>query len=632
MCGLAGFYNFSRQKESNTNKIWDMIDLQKHRGPDDSAVFSLDSASSYSSLSTKRNSPLDTSCDLFFGFNRLSILDLSDNGRQPMLSEDGNVALMMNGEIYNAFDHQRVLNSKGHKFQSTSDTEVVLKLYLEYGMDGMIDMLNGMFAIVIWDMRIKTLFLARDRFGIKPLYFLQENERFAFSSELKSFQVLPDFTFRFDESKLDEFLVFRNVINDTLLKNIRNCPPGTYLSVGKSGSISEHRFHSLENEGNVPISSQESFSKLEKSLRESVSRQMISDVKLGCQLSGGVDSSIVTYFANKSLEEGQLETISIDFVNSLYSESKFIEQVTKKIELVAHKYFLNPDYYFKKIDSATWHFEQPLNHPNTIGIYLLSEQAKKHVTVLLSGEGADEILAGYDRFIDCIGSPFLKRSFFSKIKQNTSSLFSFLKNYIDDKNRLIMASSFTSTKIVNELYPEFEMDSALQKRKKILEGLTGNSLLKHRKYEILTYLPDLLMRQDKMSMAHSIENRVPFLDNEMVQTSLNILKENLINKWNGNIEGKLLLKRLCGEKLGNNFAFRKKQGFGIPLKDFMATDEFQTRWFDEIEPGIKARGIFCNEPVSNWVSNINNAEPVQLDAIWLMSGFEIWAKQFLDYQ
>lgn len=621
---------FDRRKDENTITIREMIALHKHRGPDDSAVLGVNTEDSITDLHVNKDHDFQKPSNLLFGFNRLSILDLSISGRQPMISGNGKVALMMNGEIYNAFDYKDDLKAKGYVFQSTTDTEVVLNLYMEYGMEGMIQRLNGMFAIVIWDMRIKKLFLARDRFGIKPLYILKEKGRFSFSSEMKSFKALPDFSFELDRDKIDEFLLFRNVINDTLFKNIFNCVPGTYLSVSVSGEIREHTYYDVNNEGANLISREESFTKLENTLRESVQRQMISDVKLGCQLSGGVDSSLVTYFAKRSLEKGALETISIKFSNPIFSEEEYIDEVAAKLELQAHKYTMDPDYYFRELENATWHFEQPLNHPNTIGIYLLSEKARKHVTVLLSGEGADEALAGYDRFIYAVDSPYLNRRFISKLKQNSSGLLNFLRYYVDEESRLIMESSFGNPYIAANLYPEFDFMSALGKRKRVLKNLEGESLLKRRKYEILTYLPDLLMRQDKMSMAHSIENRVPFLDNEMITTSLNIPGCELVNDRNGKKEAKLLLKRLCEQKFGDQFAFRRKKGFGIPLKDFMGSRDFQNRWNNEIEPGINKRGIFQTDSVSKWISNIESATPVQLDSIWLMTSFEIWARKYLD--
>ncbi|MGC4041439.1 MAG: asparagine synthase (glutamine-hydrolyzing) [Flavobacterium sp.] len=567
--------------------------------------------------------------DLIFGFNRLSILDLSPAGHQPMISPNGKIVLMMNGEIYNAFDFKPELEQKGYTFKSTSDTEVVVHLYAEYGMEKMVSMLNGMFAMAIYDFDLDTLFLARDRFGIKPLYILQEEGRLAFGSEMKSFKPLPGFKFEPDFSKLDEFLLFRNVINDTLFKNIVNCTPGTYLSI-KNGSIQSHVYYELDKEGAQVLEHKDSGIALENALRKSVDSQMISDVKLGCQLSGGVDSSLVSYYAAKSLNEGNLETISIIFKDPRFSEEKYIDKVARELDLKAHKYEMDAQYYFEVLEKAIWHFEHPLNHPNTIGIYLLSQEAKKHVTVLLSGEGADECLSGYSRFTRALQFPYFKREFLGGLKRNSKFAFEYLGYFLNRNKRMVMETAYGSLATAHSLKANFNLDKAINDRVKTLGKLNGNTNLKQRKYELLTYLPDLLMRQDKMSMAHCIENRVPFLDNEMVTTSLNIPGELLVAKRKGKDENKVLLKDICASKFGEDFAYRDKMGFGIPLREFFSSEIFRQKWNAKIAPGIKKRGIFELSELDSWIENIANASSDQMDAIWMMLGFELWAQHYLD--
>ena len=629
MCGFTGYFNLNNALETNNQVIREMIAIQKHRGPDDSGIVGINTKEkNFEEISSTTTANFSTSKDLLFGFNRLSILDLSPNGHQPMISPDKKVILMMNGEVYNAFDFKDDLISKGHTFKSTSDTEVVLHLYLEYGIEKMVKMLNGMFALAIYDFTLDSLFLVRDRFGIKPLYILQEENRIAFASEMKSFKPLPNFKFEADFSRMDEFLLFRNLINTTLFKNIVNCTPGTYLKI-KNGTISSHTFYDINSEGNQIITSNEK-EVLEKALQKSVSSQMISDVKLGCQLSGGVDSSLVTYFAAQNVAKGNLETISITFKNPNFSEEKYIDYVAEQLSLKAHKYEMEATYYFDVLEKAIWHFEHPLNHPNTIGIYLLSEQAKKHVTVLLSGEGADESLAGYSRFIRAKENKLLSKSFFGGLKRNKNSAIDYLSYALNPDKKMIMETAFGSVATAKALRPSFKLSKAIIDRNNTLKKVTGETCLRQRKYELLTYLPDLLMRQDKMSMAHSIENRVPFLDNEMVTTSLNISGDKLIAQHNNKREGKKVLKDICAEKFDEKFAYRDKMGFGIPLREFMTTQFFQNKWQNEIEPNLKKRNQFQLDVVSSWVKNIKTATPEQLDAIWLLLGFEVWAKQYLD--
>ena len=607
-----------------------MIAIQKHRGPDDSGIVGINTFDkNIEHTIIDQDANFSTPKNLLFGFNRLSILDLSANGHQPMVSADNKVVLMMNGEIYNAFDFQEELIQKGHVFKSTSDTEIVLHLYLEYGMEAMIKKLNGMFALAIYDFNLSTLFLGRDRFGIKPLYILQEKNRLAFASEMKSFKKLPEFIFEPDFSRLDEFLLFRNLINTTLFKNISNCKPGTYLSI-TNDKIKTHVFYDIENEGNRPVALRQSFSELEKVLKKSVKRQMVSDVKLGCQLSGGVDSSLVTYYASKNLEKGNLESISITFKDKKFSEESFVDLVADKLSLRAHKFEMKAEYYFDVIEKAIWHFEHPLNHPNTVGIYLLSQEAKKLVTVLLSGEGADESLAGYNRFLISEENKIFTKSFFGGLKRNWNYVFHYLSYALNSEKKMVMATAFGSIATAKALKPSFKLDNAISNRVGTLKGLKGPINTRQRKYELLTFLPDLLMRQDKMSMAHSIENRVPFLDNEMVSIALNIPSEALIAVHNKKLECKKVLKDIAAQKFGEPFAYREKMGFGIPLRSFMGSKIFQNKWKDIIEPGLKKRDLFKVTQLSKWVKNIEKASPQQLDAIWLMFGFELWAKQYLD--
>ncbi|MEZ4877588.1 MAG: asparagine synthase (glutamine-hydrolyzing) [Flavobacterium sp.] len=630
MCGFTGFYNFSFPFQSNNHAIREMIEIQKHRGPDDSGIIGINTLEkNFETISIESDADFRSEKNLLFGFNRLSILDLSPNGHQPMVSPDEQVVLMMNGEIYNAFDYKEDLIQKGHVFKSTTDTEIVLHLYLEYGMEGMISRLNGMFALAIYDFKLETLFLARDRFGIKPLYILQEENRIAFASEMKSFKKLPNFKFEPDYSNLDEFLLFRNLINTTLFKNITNCIPGTYLTVNNQ-KITPHVFYDIDQEGRNTVEDKEAFVTLENALQKSVQSQMISDVKLGCQLSGGVDSSLVTYYAAKNLEKGNLETISITFKDPKFSEEKYIDFVAEKLNLQAHKYEMSADYYFDVIEKAIWHFEHPLNHPNTIGIYLLSQEAKKHVTVLLSGEGADESLAGYSRFMSVKENKLFTKSFFGGLKRNINFAADYLSYALNPDKKLIMETAFGSITTAKALLPRFELNKAINERNKTLKRLKGTVNLRQRKYELLTYLPDLLMRQDKMSMAHSIENRVPFLDNDMVATALAISDEALITKHNNKLECKKVLKDIAAQKFGESFAYRDKMGFGIPLREFMSSTTFQDKWYNTIEPNMKKRGLFQTTELSKWVKNIATATPVQLDAIWLMFGFEIWASQYLE--
>lgn len=627
MCGISGYF-LKQSFESNSESILNMLYLQKHRGPDDSGVLGINMAhGSLEEVNAVEPSIFTNKPNLIFGFNRLSIMDLSPAGYQPMIDIESKVALMMNGEIYNAFDYRPELIQKGYFFKGGSDTEVVLYLYLEFGLDGLLERLNGMFALTIYDGRHQEFYLVRDRVGIKPLYVLHETNRIAFSSELKSFKALSNFKFELDETKLSEFLLFRNVINKTLFKNVVNLEPGSYWVINSSNDVQIKTYYNLRNEGRGDLI--KSKLALEQSLKNSVRRQMISDVKLGCQLSGGVDSSLVTAFAAETLSEGSLETVSIVFDEKNFSEKEFIDKVSEQFKLISHQFTLDSSMYFDLLDEAIWHFEHPLNHPNTIGIKLLSREAKKHVTVLLSGEGADEALAGYGRFSPSILN-FFSLETFRKVLKNKRHFFEFIKVWKQKENRFLLQTAFTSFDCAFSIYSKFSVEKALESRKNIWNSIHDHFLKRKRKYELLTYLPDLLMRQDKMSMAHTIENRVPFLDNEILETALCIPDEKLVKKLSGKWEGKFLLKEICSDIFGKSFSYRNKMGFGVPLKSFLTSNIFIERWNNEILPGIQKRGIFNHEQLAYWMNNSKKMNPEQLDVVWLMVGFEVWAKQYLD--
>jgi asparagine synthase (glutamine-hydrolysing) len=630
MCGITGFINF-KSAVGETEVLEKMKRLQMHRGPDDSGgVAASFNGQNIINLDGDAENSLSGTENIWLGFNRLSIQDISYAGHQPMLDQNSKVAFTLNGEIYNAHDFRDDLISKGYQFKSRTDTEVAFKLYLEYGINGMLSRLNGMFAIVILDLRSRSLFLARDRYGIKPLYILKQKSRISFSSEMKGFKALPDFNFSLNTDQLGEFMLFRNTINHTLFNDIKNIDPGTYLEITPDQQIKTTRFHDIDSDGHRSLNEGQVLEVLGTTLQSSVSRQMVSDVKLGSQLSGGVDSSLVTYYASKTLNKGQLETVSITFDNDDFSEKNYIDYITNRLSIKSHQFQLDSQYYFDAIENTTWHFEQPLNHPNTIGIFLLSQEAKKHVTVLLSGEGADEILAGYSRFINQTQSAWEpKRLFYNLYKSKFNPLL-LSKAYLNPKTRLILSSSFNSPGEAKQLFGGFNFEQALSQRIALYDSLKNSGVKKHRRYEIMTYLPDLLMRQDKMSMAHSIENRVPFLDNEMVDMAMSVDDALVIANHKGSLQAKKILKDLCTQIFNENFAYRKKMGFSIPLQEFFNSKKYREHWNDLVYPGIKKRGIFNHKRLSDIYSKRNAGASSNLDLIWMMYSFELWAQKYLD--
>ena len=631
MCGIAGYYNTNTQSIKDSAAILRMLEFQKHRGPDDSGLMAFNLREAYSQeLSIRDAVTFENKFDGLIGFNRLSILDLSENGHQPMCTFDGMVILTFNGEIYNAFDFKDELIADGVSFKSTTDTEIVLYLYVKYGFAGMVKRLNGMFALVIVDLRKKKLYLTRDRFGIKPLYIFQTAGIFAFSSEIKSFFALHEFEPELNTLILDEYLLFRSTLDNTLLKQVRPLEPGTYTVYSYEKGFSTVRYFDLNEyhrEDCFKISLMNAKTNFKNVLYNSVQRQLLSDVKLGCQLSGGIDSSLVTWLAKKSKHDDLLESVSIIFNEKQFSEERYVDYVAALYGITAHKFVLDATSYMDAFKDATWHFEAPLNHPNTIGIYLLAQRSKEYVTVLLSGEGADEVFGGYERFLN-LTNPYRLRTIMSGLKRNWNNPISYLMSYSDPAFRAVMASAFITPQMAKLLRPEFTIQGAIQNRRAFFQTLSGSLFDRQVKYEMKSYLPDLLTRQDTMSMAHSIENRVPFLDNLLVDHAFTIPEQYLLSSKGDARETKYLLKMLVADIFGESFAFRKKMGFGIPLRSFFADKLFNTWLHDEILPNIIQRGMFQTRLVSEWVKRINSIHAVELEALWIMVSFEVWMKQY----
>lgn len=630
MCGITGYIYLNNNRIDSVGTIKNMLSSQNHRGPDDSGIHAFNLGERTGKAIEDDTDFTDTRFTGVLGFNRLSIRDLSINGHQPMTADEGKVIIVFNGEIYNAIDYKEELVNDGVIFKSHTDTEILLHLYLKYGFHEMMKMLNGMFAIVIVDLREGVVFFGRDRFGIKPLYVYEKDGLLAFSSEIKSFYNLEGFKPELNHEMLSEYLLFRNNINNTLFKNIINLSQGHFMQLDALGNQETTKYFDVNNYNRESLIKENNKAEetITQVLVKAVNSQLVSDVKLGCQLSGGIDSSIITYEANRINGSKSMESVSVIFENKKYSEEKYIDVVSEKTGVFAHKLVLEDVYYLDNILDATWHLDAPINHPNTIGIYLLSEQAKKHVTVLLSGEGADEVFGGYDRFL--WGSTLFKnRRILFELKVTDKPL-ELLKVIIGKPERIILSSAFMHLDIAKALYPGFNIKKALGNRMKIFTELTGSTFDKQIKYEIKTYIPDLLMRQDKMSMAHSIENRVPFLDNDIVewafsQPEIDFKGKNPKTKEKDN---KFQLKQYCASIFGDDFSFRPKMGFGIPLKEFMDSKAYQELFNEIIMPGVKKDGIFNYELIYFWGQNVNSISSREIESLWITSAFQIWKYRF----
>lgn len=384
MCGIAGF--IERKKSVHPAILEAMQGILHHRGPDDkgSAIFTL-SASEQDKV------------DMGVAHVRLSIRDLSPNGHQPMYNQEGNIMIAFNGEIYNSEELRPLLSNK-YSFKSTSDTEVLLYLYQEFGMDKTLEMLDGMYAICLVDFRSDTVYLVRDKLGEKPLYYWDNGETFLFASEYKAFYCHPDFKAELEENNIDEYFLFRYVADGgTLLRGVYNLKPGHYRVLSQ-GKWNEVQYWTLPETSAALLDTDQAKREFEATLKKSVQRRAISDVPVGIQLSGGVDSSVLSYYLKDAIDTS-LHTFGVTLKDSDLSEEKYIDYVNEKLNFTPHKISYDSNSFFNTWLESTWYFEQPMNHEGTIGLIKLNREAKKTVSVMLCGEGADESLAGYDRYV-----------------------------------------------------------------------------------------------------------------------------------------------------------------------------------------------------------------------------------------
>jgi len=638
MCGIAGIVNLDGAP-SDPRIVARMLELQAHRGPDDrgTRLFSLATGRS---LEYVAGAPArtDHSFEGALGFVRLSILDLSIEGHQPMCNADASLFIAFNGEIYNAFDFVPELEAAGFRFHSRTDTEIILYLYERYGLEGTLKRLNGMFVIVIVDLRKREVYVVRDHMGVKPLYWTQAGSALLFASEAKAFLAHPEFKAQLDEACLDEYLAFRYCAGDRhLLKGVKQLRPGHCMRIA-NGAVALRRYWEIPDAADrLPISRAQATDQLEELLRRSVKSQLLSDVKVGCQLSGGIDSSLVSVVA-RSYFDADMDSFSIVFDNPTYSEERWAREASTVAGAVGHRYPFTDEDFFSALGVATWHLDQPLNHPNSLGIFLLAKCARAHVTVLLSGEGADELFGGYHRHyyagIRTKLLPFVPiLQHLPGVGQKIGSVFGSDQSSAGDA--FIAASRFQSAEQLRQIRPDANLAAAIAERRELfMEGRDGH-LKNCLKYDQQTYLVDLLVRQDKMCMAHSMENRVPFLDRRIVEFVRRLPDDYLVGPsltlpQKVPKKTKIVLKDLSRRTFRDAFVYRQKSGFGLPLIDYFADNRFGQLMMESLLPGMKRRDLLRHEGVERLWRNLVHGGHGADESLWISIALEIWAQRFVD--
>lgn len=530
-----------------------MRDSMTHRGPDDAGHW--------------------LTAHVALGSRRLAILDLSDRGHMPMSTSDGRYQIVYNGEVYNHPELRRMLQSRGHSFRSGTDTEVLLALFAEEG-PAMLDRLNGMFALAIWDSLDQSLFLARDRFGIKPLYYAVDEQLLYFASEQKAL-FAAGLTPRFDPTTWEELLVFRYVAGSrTPLAGISRLLPGHWMR-WRNGAVESCCWWSLSDRAsavreNLPADAIRWFG---QTFDDSVSLRRVSDVPLGVLLSGGLDSSSVA--ASLSVHGGAgVSSFTMRFAESDYDEGPLARQVADRWGLAFHECRLSAEQLFSQLEHASWLNDEPLAHGNDVHLWAVSKFAKQHVTVLLSGEGSDELLGGYVRYQPLL-HPWLiagARRALPRIARVVP-----LRGRLEKLNRFIALGPLDNFVLFNscDVLPAdlrtigFEPTGRFEYRENVLDAakrLYPREPFRQAMYsDQHTFLCSLLDRNDRMTMGASIECRVPFLDYRLLETAAALPTHTLLSRW----KSKHLLRASVGSRLPPAVLQARKWGFGVPWRSYM---------------------------------------------------------------
>lgn len=628
MCGIAGFVDCQRTAHGSPTVIVSMMETIRHRGPDGHGVYQ----DAYACL----------------GHRRLSIIDVA-NGHQPMTNEDESLWITYNGEIFNHAGLRPVLEQKGHRYQTHCDTEAILHAYEEYGAN-CVDRFRGMFAFAIWDKKQRVLFAARDRLGIKPFYYYWNGSLFVFASEIKAILEHPAVSAQFAGELLPEYLAFGYASGEqTLFSGIRKLMPGHRLTLDV-----DSRTLSLERYWDVPVTSGEDEQRSESEwvaecrqrLEETVRMRLMSDVPLGMFLSGGVDSSAIAALM-KRMVSTPVQTFAVGYAEAEYSELEYARAVARTIGTDHHEVRLSMEEFFHALPKLIWHEDEPITWPSSVSLYFVSRLAARHVKVVLTGEGSDELFAGYNRYRHYqFNSRWARRYRILPERMRAA-----IRQWVAT-SRLLSASArrkaqhtfvgrelgFESLQLDN-LYCAFsasEQRSLL--RSHFPPGAVYRSYLNYWEAEPRcselrrmlyadqkTYLVELLMKQDQMSMACSIESRVPFLDHPLVEFSTRVPDSLKIK----NGTGKYILKKAVEDLLPESILYRPKMGFPTPLRQWLLAPQAKP-----LLNGLLAPKSFLAEyldlgVVAGLMERHMGGIEDHTDRIWRLLNLQLWGDLFL---
>lgn len=613
MCGICGF---TYRDEPLIRRMNDSI---SHRGPDDEGIYVGD--------------------DVSLGHRRLSIIDLSPLGHQPMANDDKSLWIVFNGEIYNYQEIRPVLEGKGYKFKSNSDTEVILHAYKEWGAASL-ERFRGMFTFAIWDSKKKELFIARDRLGVKPLYYVEKGGNLFFASEIKAFKETGIVENDLDYGAVNLYFTFRFTPGpQTVLKDVKKLEPGHFM-VWKNGTARIEKYWDIElsDSGSERRSTEEYVEEFLDIFREAVRLRLVSDVPVGAYLSGGLDSSFIVAIM-AGLSERPVSTFSVGFPEGA-DESPYAKIVAERFRTDHHLLNVTSSA-VDVIPDVIRHLDEPLADAATIPTYLMSEVTKREVTVVLSGEGSDEQLGGYDKY-KALYYPYLFRSTYPKSALRTLSGYAYghpkthraleyLGNLNDPSLSYIRFFSVFLPEERDELFSTSELREEVQKGRDLeivrrYLDERGDFLNRLLLLDLKTWLPDdLLLKNDKMTMAHAVEARNPFLDHKLVEFLIKVPGSQKL-RW---FQEKYLLRKAMKGIVPETILKRKKQGFSVPvhswvndgLKELVA-DLFSKKNMDGIG--------FINHNAVKELMNRDLRNPYNLRQFWTVFSFLAWHRYFLN--
>lgn len=624
MCGIAGFISENSERTAERASLLDAMCKEIiHRGPDEQGTAIEGRAA--------------------MGMRRLSIIDLA-TGQQPIYNTDRSKLIVFNGEIYNYRELKKDLEGRGYKFRTNSDTETIIHAFDEFG-PACLDRLRGMFAFAIWDQKDQSLFLARDRVGKKPLFYTLAGGDLIFGSEIKVLLKHPGVKRELEHGALDAYLTFGYVPEELcILKGIHKLEPGHFLTF-KNGNIKKERYWDFDySRETLAADEAEIASDLLAKLTDAVGVRLISEVPLGAFLSGGVDSSAVVGLMSRILDK-PVKTFSIGFNEDSFNELKYAQMAASHFKTDHHEFMITPES-FGAIDELVWHFDEPFADPSSLPTYMLSKMARDHVTVALSGDGGDELFAGYTRYVkdkDRSGFGLLPEGFRERMLRPLSQALPHGtrgKNYLfnislDAAGRYIDSiSHFNGPNKRKLLSSEIQtkMNGTFGRGDELFRQIAGSSNSSDAIDNLLyldsrTYLPgDILTKVDRMSMASSLETRSPLLDQELIDYSSRIPSS---LKLKGH-ETKYIFKKAVEGFVPREILYREKQGFGVPIGEWINSQLRERIVGDLSERRTSERGYFDAKYVNLLIDEHRRGRRDHSHALWTLWMLELWHRRYID--